>query len=186
MKDQILTELRKVKRPGIESFINYLEKETDFFKAPASSEFHLSIPGGLAQHSWNVYQALTPIAKKYVPDVKEESIILSGLLHDLCKTNFYKNDFKNKKNDAGVWEKVPYYSIDDKDPFGHGEKSVILINRYMSLEKDEALAIRWHMGAWDAEGYMSRKCLNSALDKCKLLKALMLADQLSTFFMEDK
>ena len=78
--------------------------------------------------------------------IPEESIIIIGLLHDICKTNFYKVDYRNAKNALGVWEKVPYYTIDDTIPYGHGEKSVMMITEYMKLTPEEKYAIRWHMG----------------------------------------
>jgi len=186
MKDKFLSEIRKVSGPcvqtiGLEEFL----VKSDFFNAPASQDHHLCKKGGLAEHSWNVYTSLKGIVAKYAPETPERSVIFCGLLHDVCKANFYKYDFiKNKKNDAGEWEKVYGYKIDDADPLGHGEKSVIIIQRYLALSEDEALAIRWHMGAWDAEGFVARKTLGNAMDKCALLRALMLADQLATFFIE--
>ena len=76
----------------------------------------------------------------------DETIALISLLHDICKVNFYKTDYRNAKNDQGVWEKVPYYTIDDTLPYGHGEKSVYIITGFMRLTREEAFAIRFHMG----------------------------------------
>ena len=67
---------------------------------------------------------------------------MSGLLHDLCMVNFYMVVYRNAKNDKGVWEKVPYYAIDDRLPYGHGEKSVYIITGFMKLSREEAFAIR--------------------------------------------
>ncbi len=162
--------------------------ESDFFRAPASGgqDKHLCEAGGLAQHSWNVYHALKGIAAKYAPEAGQDSVIICGLLHDLCKVNFYKSDFRNVKNERGQWERVPYYSIDDQDPLGHGEKSVITIQRFFPLTEDEALAVRWHMGAWDAANYGQQQALNKAISKSRLLRALMLADQVAAYFMEGR
>jgi len=187
MKDKILAELRgNVTRPGMEKLLDFLTI-SDFFKAPASTTHHLAVPGGLAAHSWSVYQALKKIVWKHIPfsmeSNTESSIAICGLLHDICKVNFYKPDIINRKVD-GVWQSIPGYKAEDQDPLGHGEKSVIILQRFIELTKDEALAIRWHMGAWDAEGYMQRQRLSQAMDSCPLLRALMLADQLSTYFLE--
>lgn len=184
MQNKIISELGKIQRESAAPIISFL-KSSDFFRAPASSDYHLSVAGGLAQHSWNVYSALVPIARKHVPSAPEESLIICGLLHDVCKANFYKPDFKNKKVN-GKWEQVPYFAIEDHDPLGHGEKSVIILQRFIDLTPEEALAIRWHMGAWDAETYGQRRALNAAMDKCPLLRALILADQFATFFIETK
>lgn len=147
MKEKFLELLKKVNREGINELIEFIEK-TDFYKAPASTRFHGSYEGGLVEHSIKVYEILkhkveTNIEKVEIP---EESIIIIGLLHDLCKANFYKVDYRNAKNALGVWEKVPYYTIDDTIPYGHGEKSVMMITEYMKLTPEEKYAIRWHMG----------------------------------------
>ena len=140
MKEEFLALLRKTNREGIEELINFLEK-SDFFVAPASTRFHGNFEGGLAAHSMKVYEILKHKVENSVIDVeiKEESIILIGLLHDICKTNFYKVDYRNAKNALGVWEKVPYYTVDDTIPYGHGEKSVMMITEYMKLTPEEKL-----------------------------------------------
>ena len=147
MKEEFLGLLRTVNREGIESLIQFLEK-SDFFKAPASTRFHGDHEGGLAEHSMKVYEILKHKVANNIKgiEVPEESIILIGLLHDICKTNFYKVDYRNAKNALGVWEKVPYYTIDDTIPYGHGEKSVMMITEYIKLTPEEKYAIRWHMG----------------------------------------
>ena len=128
MKEEFLNLLRTVKREGIENLIEFLEK-SDFFTAPASTRFHGNFEGGLAEHSLKVYEILKHKVENNIKGIKteEESIIIIGLLHDICKTNFYKIDYRNAKNALGVWEKVPYYTIEDTIPYGHGEKSVMMI-----------------------------------------------------------
>lgn len=147
MKEQYLEQLKQVKREGIEELINFLEK-SDFFVAPASTRFHGDHEGGLVEHSLKVYEILKHKVQNCIMpiDIPEESIIIIGLLHDICKTNFYKVDYRNAKNALGVWEKVPYYTIDDTIPYGHGEKSVMMITEYIKLTPEEKYAIRWHMG----------------------------------------
>lgn len=161
-------------------------ESSDFFTAPASTKYHLSRAGGLAEHSWNVYRALDSMAPRYLPGMDHDSIVVCGLLHDLCKANFYKTDFRNAKNERGQWERVPYYAIEDQLPLGHGEKSAMMIQRFFPLETDELLAIRWHMGFSEAASYAEQQALNKALGRCRLLRALMLADQVAAFFMEDQ
>ena len=147
MKEKFLELLRTVNREGIENLIQFLEK-SDFFKAPASTRFHGDHEGGLVEHSMKVYEILKHKVVNNIKgiDVPEESIIIIGLLHDICKTNFYKVDYRNAKNALGVWEKVPYYTIDDTIPYGHGEKSVMMITEYIKLTPEEKYSIRWHMG----------------------------------------
>lgn len=147
MKEEFIRLLRSTNRENIENLIDFINK-TDFFKAPASTRFHGSREQGLLEHSLKVYEILNYKAKNSVIDIKtpDESLILIALLHDLCKANYYKIDYRNAKNAQGVWEKVPYYAVEDTIPYGHGEKSVMMITEYIKLTPEEKYAIRWHMG----------------------------------------
>ena len=147
MKEKYLELLKTVKREGIEELIDFKEK-TDFFRAPASTRFNGDHEGGLVEHSLKVYEILKHKVETNIEkiEVKDETIIIVALLHDLCKANFYKIDYRNAKNALGVWEKVPYYTVDDTIPYGHGEKSVMMITEYMKLTPEEKYSIRWHMG----------------------------------------
>ena len=175
MINQISAELGQVKRPGMDELMKFLVS-SDYFSAPASRGHHLHVPGGLADHHWGVYRALLDLRLPLCLDAPMDSIRICALLHDLCKVNF----FKEVMDCVGPDGRHPY-TICDQEPLGHGEKSVIVLQRYIELTTDEALAIRWHMGAWDAAGDTARRCLNQALDRCALLRGLMLADQMATF-----
>lgn len=148
MKEEFINLLRSTNREGIENLIKFLEEKTDFFTAPASTKYHGSYEGGLLEHSMKVYEILKFKAEHNVLDLKvdKDSLIIVPLLHDICKVNFYKVDYRNAKNALGEWEKVPYYTVDDQIPYGHGEKSVMMITEYIKLTPEEKYAIRWHMG----------------------------------------
>ena len=123
-----------VTREGAQELLKWIE-ESDFFEAPASSKFHLDVPGGLCEHSLNVcrnLKKLYELEKQAHPELEigMDKIVICGLLHDLCKANFYKTDFRNVKNEQGQCEKVPYFTTEEKDPWGHGEKSVMLIMKH--------------------------------------------------------
>ena len=147
MKEEFIQLLRSTKRENIENLIDFLNK-TDFFEAPASTRFHGCYEKGLLEHSMKVYEILNEKVKHAPIDINisEDSIKIIALLHDICKANFYKVDYRNAKNALGVWEKVPYYTVDDTIPYGHGEKSVMMISEYIKLTPEEKYAIRWHMG----------------------------------------
>ena len=147
MEEKFIELLKSTNREGIEDLIDFLKK-TDFFTAPASTRFHGSFEKGLLEHSMKVYEILKEKVKtSIIPiNVPDESIIIISLLHDICKANYYKTDYRNAKNELGVWEKVPYYTVDDTIPYGHGEKSVMMITEYIKLTPEEKYAIRWHMG----------------------------------------
>ncbi|MBQ7884489.1 MAG: hydrolase [Clostridia bacterium] len=142
-----------IKRDGIDMLLDYLQK-TDFFEAPASTKFHSSFAGGLCLHSLNVYERfIKNLKKEYGEDwqnkVSLETATIIALFHDVCKTNVYKTDYRNVKEN-GVWVQKPYYSYEDALPYGHGEKSVYIINGFLRLTREEAMAINWHMGGFDS------------------------------------
>lgn len=139
-----------IKRDGISELLDYLNK-SDFFMAPASARFHGDFDGGLCYHSLNVYKRLRQnVLAEYgnFDTISEESIAICGLFHDLCKVDYYKVDYRNVKEN-GEWIKKPYYAVDEKLPYGHGEKSVYIINGFLRLTREEAMAINWHMGGFD-------------------------------------
>ncbi len=177
-------------RPGADKLMNYLLSDaSDFFTAPCSTRFHGSYEGGLVEHSVNVYHCLknylerTRVTDIYNISCNDETIAITALLHDLCKINFYTVDYRNAKNARGEWEKVPYYTIDDTLPYGHGEKSVYIISGFMKLSREEAFAIRYHMGF---SGTEDKNCISKAFETFPLALALSIADMEATFFMEKK
>lgn len=179
-----------IKREGADKFLEYLEsKSCDFFTAPASTRFHGSHEGGLVEHSLNVYDCLHHyLERERVKDVyglsyTEESIAIAALLHDVCKINFYKAGTRNVKDENGVWQKVPTYEIDDKLPYGHGEKSVYILSGYMRLTREEAFAIRYHMGF---AGDEDARNVGKAFEMFPLAFALSVADMEATYFLEGK
>ena len=181
MKEEFISLLRSTNREGIEEVIQFLEK-SDFYKAPASTRFHGSFEGGLLEHSMKVYEILKHKVKNSLLDlnVSDDTLIIIALLHDICKVNFYKVDYRNAKNERGEWEKVPYYTVDDTIPYGHGDKSVMMITEYMKLTVEEKYCIRWHMGFTEPkEAYNT---LGQAFKKFPLALILHEADLEATYF----
>lgn len=177
-----------IKREGAKQLLDYLlSGSCDFFSAPASTRYHLACEGGLLRHSLNVYHCLKDylarerVKNEYGLEYSEESIAIVSLLHDLCKTNFYKIGFRNVKDDNGIWQKVPTYEINDMLPYGHGEKSVYIISGYMKLTREEAFAIRYHMGFSNGD---DERNVGKAFEMFPLAVALSFADMEATFFME--
>lgn len=179
-----------ITRPGADKLLDYLENKCDFFTAPASTRFHCAYEGGLCEHSLNVYDCLksyleTDRAKEtFGLEFSDESIAISSLLHDVCKIDTYKVSMRNVKDDkTGVWSKVPYYEYNDTLPYGHGEKSVYIVSGFMRLTRDEAMAIRWHMGF---SGTEDQKLVGNALHQYPLALALMIADCEASSFVEER
>ena len=171
-----------VSRPGADKLLAWLDT-TDFFRAPASTRFHGACAGGLLMHSLNVYHCLRD--RYFEPVDSEESFALCALLHDVCKANFYKPGTRNVKNEVtGQWEKVPTFTIEDAFPYGHGEKSVFLIERFIRLKPAEAVAIRWHMGGFDDAARGGCFAISQAYDQYPLAVKLHLADLEATYLKE--
>lgn len=178
----------KITREGSDKLLDFLVK-SDFFTAPASTRYHLACEGGLLQHSLNVYDCLVDILNRprmkelYGVEYSDESIAIAGLLHDICKVNFYKTSYRNVKDENGKWVSAPYYTIEDHLPYGHGEKSVYIVSGFMRLTRDEAFAIRYHMGF---SGTEDTNNVGKALEMFPLAYAVCCADMEAAFLMEGK
>ena len=185
MKEKFLNIFRnQITRRGADKLLEWMES-TDFFTAPASTRFHAAYEGGLLEHSLNVYEVL--ISKHYDKEKDDlESFTIASLLHDICKAGFYTTEYRNRKNDRGEWEKVPVYAIDDKFAYGHGEKAVFLIERFMRLKKEEAVAIRWHMGGFDDTARAGSFAIAHAYERYPLAVKLHLADLEATYLHEQR
>ena len=176
-----------IKREGADKLLEYLTSPaSDFFVAPASARFHSSYEGGLVDHSINVYECLKSYldsdrAKEFGFEYSDESIAIVSLLHDLCKVNVYKKGFRNVKDEKGAWQRVDTFEFDDKLPYGHGEKSVYIISGYMKLTREEAFAIRYHMGYSSTE---DPRNVSTAFEMFPLAFALSTADSEATYYIE--
>ncbi len=174
-----------ITRDGGDKLLDYI-CQSDFFQAPASARYHSSYDGGLAQHSINVYYCLSDymarerVRQTYGLNCSDETIAIVSLLHDLCKIGCYKAGVRNVKEN-GVWKQVPTYNFDDPMPYGHGEKSVYIINGYMRLSREEAFAIRYHMGF---SGIEDKGTVGKAFEMFPLAFALSTADMEATYFLE--
>ncbi len=199
VKESYIAAFQKhIRRPGAASLLNWL-LTTDFFEAPASTKYHGNFAGGLVLHSLHVFYRMSQnCVYEFGRDCGEgipfppdwmESIAIAALLHDICKAEFYKIDYKNQKvyseqgrqfdkRGAYSWESIPFYTVDEKFPFGHGEKSVFLINEHMRLTRDEALAIRFHMGDF------TDRNTGKAYEMCPLALQLHIADLQATYLDE--
>ena len=177
-----------IKREGADKLLEYLlSASSDFFVAPASARYHSSYEGGLCEHSLNVFNCLVGYLES--PHVKNdlklsysmESIAIVSLLHDLCKINVYKKGFRNVKDENGAWKRVDTFEYDDLMPYGHGEKSVYMISPFMKLTREEAFAIRYHMGYSSTE---DPRNISAAFEMFPLAFALSVADSEATYFVE--
>ena len=183
-KEQILSLLKVVNREGMDDLIQFLQ-ESDYFTAPASAKYHSAHEGGLAEHSLHVFNLLEFNAEiPGAPYICEQSRIITALLHDLCKVNFYKLEEAWRKDANNRWEKYTRYGYNDQEPLGHGEKSVIIAQQFIPLTPQEVLMIRWHMGfSVNHSDYMT---LNNAIKKEPGIILLHTADLEATYLLEDR
>ena len=180
-----------IHREGADKLLEYLDSPaSDFFTAPASTKFHNNVKGGLLQHSLNVYDCLVSYFESErrtkllgLEDVSDETLAVVALLHDLCKVNVYKESTRNQKDANGVWHQVPYYEFKDELPYGHGEKSVYIISGFMRLSREEAFAIRYHMGFSTED---DARNVGAAFEMFPLALALSIADTEATYYLEGK
>ena len=178
-----------ITRPGADALLDYLEHKSDFFTAPASARYHSAYEGGLCEHSVNVYHCLVDYLERarvqelYGLEYSDESIAIVALLHDLCKIGCYKLGSRNVNDANGKWQSVPTYTFDDPLPYGHGEKSVYIANGFIRLSREEAMAIRWHMGF---SGPEDNRMVGQAFQQFPLAFALSTADMEASYFLENE
>ncbi len=186
-KEEFLKIYGLISREGSKQLLDFLQG-SDFFEAPASSKFHSNFAGGLLEHSINVYNRfknliIKEFGENYTEKISDESIAIIALLHDVCKVNTYKQELRNTKVD-GNWVQVPYYTVEDSLPYGHGEKSVYMISGFMKLTRDEAMAINWHMGGFDSRVLGGSYALSNAFYSYPLALLFHIADVQATYLDE--
>lgn len=196
-KQEYLALIRTVNRPGMPELIAWLEK-SDFFEAPSSCNYHSNFKGGLCDHSLNVYRCALRIRTHYQElmkqkgkeplNITDEEIIVTPLLHDICKIHFYRPAIKHYKHPEMGWIDYMGYEVDDKFPCGHGEKSVIIAQQFVKLTGPEILAIRYHMGYGTVGSHLDpneKYPIARAMEICPLVFIIWNADQTAAFLLED-
>ena len=179
----------QIKRDGADKLRDYLIN-SDFFTAPASTKYHCAFEGGLCDHSVNVYyRLLNNVKNEYGENwqqvISNETIAICSLLHDLCKIDFYKIDYRNVKEN-GEWVRKPVYIKDEVLPYGHGEKSVYIIHSFIKTTREEALAINWHMGGFDSRVKGGDGSISEAFSKYPLIVLLHVSDLQATYIDENR
>ena len=186
--------LELTERTGIKNLIHYLFNQTDFLKAPASMKYHDAEPGGLLLHSVKTFANLNNVLRSsdFFRGTIPESASITGLLHDVCKINMYKAEIKHRKimdsDGRSHWEDYNGYEIEDAFPAGHGEKSVMIIERFIELTPEEIMAINWHMGGFDSRvrSFEGSRQISEGMQKYPLIIALHAADLMATYAGETR
>lgn len=159
MKDKIIKLLTNTNRPGINHLI-YWMRENGFFEAPCSSQYHLCKDGGLAEHSYNVFDLMDKLAGTLLGEEKHDkmidSIIICSLLHDIGKCGQFKKpmyieNYLSKKDKDGNpvrSEAKPYTSNPELLNVPHEVRAMSIISKYIDLTEEEQFAILYHNGMY--------------------------------------
>ena len=172
--------LLSTKRKGIQELVNWLDG-SDFKVAPASTRYHSNHEGGLLEHSLNVYNECIrqkDLIKLF--NIPQDTLIITSLLHDICKVNYYKMDVRNVKKN-GAWVQEPYYTVDDMFPMGHAEKSIIIAQQFIQLSDVEIAMIRAHMGGFVSDNYFTPSAVYNKYPEAIVLHN---ADLIATYVLE--
>jgi len=186
LKDDFLKEAKSIKRDGINKLLEYLEDKTDFFSAPASTKYHGAYEEGLLEHTLAVFDIALEQAQIFELKENIDSIKICALFHDVCKANFYVKGKRNQKID-GKWIDKEVWEVKDQFPLGHGEKSLFLVQKYIELTNEEALAVRWHLGGFDPAyhtGYPSGYSCLAAMNAHKLVSLIQAADFMASYLLQ--
>lgn len=195
-KEVFLEAYAHIRRKGASELLEWLKRETDFFTAPASRKYHGAYHSGLLEHSLNVYNRLREITARDIAghpvegtfsldDPLEETVAILALLHDVCKAGCYHPEVKRCRDlETGKWEEHQEYSFRDPFPIGHGEKSLFLVSRHMDLTPEEAMAIRWHMGAYDEAVKGGSRSMGEAMNLTPWVWRLQEADMCAAWIDE--
>lgn len=184
-KDEYLALLRSTERDGIENLIDYLENKSDFFNAPAASKFHNNFEGGLCEHCLNVYKNFSGLLEMKGVELDKSSVIITSLLHDLCKCNYYLKEERNRKVD-GAWQTYLQWTTNKSPavPLPHASRSIRMIRSFIPLKFIEELIIFYHMGPFGGEDYEYRNMLQLAYEKYPSTLLFYLADTMSSYIDE--
>lgn len=187
---KIVTE--NIERDGIDNLLEWVEHETDFFTAPASTRYHGSYEGGLVEHSLNVYDRLVwemenTVGTGWQEIYSPESIAIIALFHDLCKIDRYVITEKWRKDENGDWEAYEAYEYNkEKAEMGHGAQSVFYLQKFIQLTELEAQAIFWHMGAYDISPYATLAACSETFKWNPLAFLTHRADMAATYVTENE
>lgn len=185
--------LKYISREGVDDLVVWL-KQTDFFIAPASTNFHGNYEGGLLDHSIYVTRFALHnfnFIVKEKPDLEylRESVVICGLFHDVCKVNYYNKEQKWYKDEQNKWKEYYGWNVKDEFPLGHGEKSIYFISKFIKLTNPEAMAIRWHMGSSEISVNLTNTPQNYAYQQAidhPLVRLIHCADMLAMTIEEKR
>ncbi len=147
--EDLLVKALSERNADTQGLLDFLE-ESGFYEAPASGGNHLHIPGGLAQHSLNVFDAMNNIYKTMTDNIDFSSVVICSILHDLGKVGDFSepNYIENYLKSGKVSTSKPYATNPNIPYVDHEIRSVEFIRRYIELSPEEYQAILFHNGLY--------------------------------------
>ncbi|HHX95484.1 MAG TPA: HD domain-containing protein [Clostridia bacterium] len=163
---------------------DFIEKETEWMTAPASTRFHLSKESGLLEHSCNVAETMLKIKEVLAPEISDESCVIVALLHDLGKAGmpgnpqYLVNEPTLRQKQYGYSPSFPYRFNKELTYLSVPVRSLYLALPYLSLTEEEAQAIVYHDGQYVEDNHSAAK------KECPLTLLLQYADNWCGFVIE--
>jgi len=187
--DEYLKLLASYQRDGLKELGDWLLNKTDFFRTPAQTHDKGAYMGGNAARTLRAYAVSQQLAADIGLDEKAtKSVGLACLLADVWKCDAFMPTERRKRMSNGTWVTVRAFEFRHDSPqLGHGEKSVIYVQRFTKLTVNEELCIRWAAGFDDetvAGTLATRAQFNNAVEQCPLVALVNTAFTLAVAFGE--
>ena len=134
--------------------ISFMENETTWLTAPASTKYHLCKESGLLEHCVNVAESMLKIREALAPDISAESCVIVSLVHDLGKVGmpgnpqYLINEPTDKQQQSGYKPDPPYRFNKNLTYLSVPVRSLYLASKHIDLTEQEVQAIVYHDGQY--------------------------------------
>ena len=166
-KEKITELLRTTNRAGMEELLEWMQIN-GFYNAPCSSKYHLAKPGGLAEHSLNVFHNALAIVDAWqirentiLSETSINSIVIVSLLHDIGKCGqFGKPNYVITNDTAMKFAQSPatYATNAELLYVPHEIRSISILSQFIELTEEEQFAILYHNGLYgELKGFKGKE-----------------------------
>jgi len=142
------------RRSQFDRLISFMENETAWLTAPASTKFHLCKESGLLEHCVNVAESMLKIREALAPNISVESCVIVSLVHDLGKVGmpgnpqYLINEPTDKQQQSGYKPDPPYRFNKNLTYLSVPVRSLYLASKHIDLTEQEVQAIVYHDGQY--------------------------------------
>ena len=172
-----LLELLGPRRKQVLDFLVFLENETSWLEAPASSRHHLNVPGGLIIHSLLTTRTMLDIRDALAPEYDDETCVIVGLFQDVGKIGLPGNPLylRLDKPEGNIL----FRSNQELVTMGVAVRSLFLIAPHVRLSAEEAQAVCYHDGQYIPDNLVVKN------HECPLTLLVHFADLWSSHVKEE-